>query len=791
MSFEKVETVLGDVEERVSRIGSAIQAYRNTVVPPAPYPEENDESLFDTLLQNIIKGNHARAGLGLDGARPRDFLHYAGDIAVELTVSGVILYANPAFASTFGYAPPEAEGTSFIDMVDPPYRPPLVSRLETFEATDDGRVYTADDLILLRARHQDGSHLSLEATITFYRIEDTPRLVLVIRDLSAHNSLLEELRESKDNYDALSETITEAILRLDERLQIVFANSAVRQTFGHAPRELRGKPFSVLFPPGVYGRHEAEFRKYFIVDDQDRAAFGLKNTIELLGKHKNRGIAPMEVSFGNSKDFRGRTLTCIIRDITQRKNAERRLRHLAYHDQLTALGNRDLFNIDMKALLKNVASVGTGLGAVMFLDLDGFKQVNDTLGHDAGDELLIETGKRIRGALRQNDSVYRFGGDEFVVLLQYIHQAKDAAQVANKLLASIRRPYTLNSNGAQGAQTQAVTVGGSIGIALIPTHGEDLESLTKAADLAMYSAKEAGKNQFAFYSETLDAKAAERWELEQGIRTGLERGEFHLYYQPLVDNGGYVKGFEALLRWDHPTRGAISPSRFIPIAEETGLIVPLGNWVLETAFRDVRQWNDAGHKDVYVAVNLSPKQFDQRDLVETVGRILERTGANPANVKIEITETCIMAAPEASTEKMRTLKKRYPGLTIAIDDFGTGYSSLSYLSQLPADIIKIDLSFVTKLFAMNNQKIVNAIINLAHSLNLEIVAEGVESDEQWSYFNERECRTLQGFHFNKPAAGDYVMEMLNRGQLSRLSPPPQSLLQTAKANDGTATQSQA
>ncbi len=791
MSFKKVETVLGDVEERVSRIGSAIQAYRNTVVPPAPYPEENDESLFDTLLQNIIKGNHARAGLGLDGARPRDFLHYAGDIAVELTVSGVILYANPAFASTFGHAPPEAEGTSFIDMVDPPYRPPLVSRLETFEATDEGRVYTADDLILLRARHQDDSHLSLEATITFYRIEDTPRLVLVMRDLSAHNSLLEELRESKDNYDALSETITEAILRLDERLQIVFANSAVRQTFGHEPRELRGKPFSVLFPPGVYGRHEAEFRKYFIVDDQDRAAFGLKNTIELLGKHKNRGIAPMEVSFGNSKDFRGRTLTCIIRDITQRKNAERRLRHLAYHDQLTALGNRDLFNIDMKALLKNLASIGTGLGAVMFLDLDGFKQVNDTLGHDAGDELLIETGKRIRGALRQNDSVYRFGGDEFVVLLQYIHQAKDAAQVANKLLASIRRPYTLNSNGAQGAQTQAVTVGGSIGIALIPTHGEDLESLTKAADLAMYSAKEAGKNQSAFYSETLDAKAAERWELEQGIRTGLERGEFHLYYQPLVDNGGYVKGFEALLRWDHPTRGAISPSRFIPIAEETGLIVPLGNWVLETAFRDVRQWNDAGHKDVYVAVNLSPKQFDQHDLVETVGRILERTGANPANVKIEITETCIMAAPEASTEKMRTLKTRYPGLTIAIDDFGTGYSSLSYLSQLPADIIKIDLSFVTKLFAMNNQKIVNAIINLAHSLNLEIVAEGVESDEQWSYFNERECRTLQGFHFNKPAAGDHVMEMLNRGQLSRLSPPPQSLLQAAEANDGTATQSQA
>jgi EAL domain-containing protein (putative c-di-GMP-specific phosphodiesterase class I) len=348
----------------------------------------------------------------------------------------------------------------------------------------------------------------------------------------------------------------------------------------------------------------------------------------------------------------------------------------------------------------------------------------------------------------------------------------------------------IQAHGPSGAHAQAVTVGGSIGIALVPTHGEELESLTKAADLAMYSAKEAGKNQYAFYSETLDEKVTERWELEQGIRSGLERGEFYLHYQPLVDNEGYVKGFEALLRWAHPTRGAISPARFIPIAEETGLIVPLGNWVLESAFRDVRSWNDAGHDNVYVAVNLSPKQFEQRDLVDTVGRILERTGANPANVKLEITETCIMAAPESSTKKMQTLKERYPGLTIAIDDFGTGYSSLSYLSQLPADIIKIDLSFVTKLFAMNNQKIVNAIINLAHSLNLEIVAEGVETDEQWDYFNQRDCRTLQGFHFNEPAAGSQVMEMLNGGQLGRLSPPPQSLLQAAAASGETAEQSQ-
>jgi EAL domain-containing protein (putative c-di-GMP-specific phosphodiesterase class I) len=284
----------------------------------------------------------------------------------------------------------------------------------------------------------------------------------------------------------------------------------------------------------------------------------------------------------------------------------------------------------------------------------------------------------------------------------------------------------------------------------------------------MYSAKEGGKSRFAFYSPDLNAKAVEHWELEQGIRTGIEKGEFSLHYQPLVDTWGRIKGVEALMRWQHPSKGAISPGRFIPVAEETGLIVPLGNWVLETAFRDLHSWNDAGYPDLYVSINLSPKQFEQNDLVDTIGRALERTGAKAANVKLEITETCIMSAPEEAMDKMRTLKSRYPGLTIAIDDFGTGYSSLSYLSNLPADIIKIDLSFVINLFTSGNQKIVNAIIGLAHSLGLEVVAEGVESGEQWDYFRHHRCQTLQGFHFNAPVPHTEIPSLLKRGQLAEL-----------------------
>ncbi|MFP4375342.1 MAG: putative bifunctional diguanylate cyclase/phosphodiesterase, partial [Spirochaetaceae bacterium] len=783
-NVERLSSRVERVMDALSRLragrdgnGSSGEASAAEVVPLEGAPEQSagaapdtsvslplTESLFERLLQQIVKGQHTRPDLGLDSDEVRELLDTTPDIAVELDHDGRVSYANASFSVAFGYSHSDVVGSSFIDLVQEGYRRPLLSHMREVAATSTvSRVATPDDIVLFRARHHDGSYLSVEALLSTYHEGEETRIVVVMRDLSVHRSLLEELRESKDNYDALSETITEAIVRLDESFTIVYANAAIKSTFGYGPEEVRGEPFRMLFPPGEYQRNESAFRKYFIVDDQDRGRLGLQNTIELLGKHKHRGIAPMEVSFGNSKEYRGRTLTCIIRDITRRKNAERRLRHLAYHDQLTGLGNRDLFNTDMRDVLHNLAVAKTGYAAVMFLDLDGFKQVNDTLGHEAGDNLLIETAGRLSDALRESDSVYRFGGDEFVVVLSYIHHPRDAALVANKLLAAVRRPYELAQNAGGSSD---VAVGVSIGIALTPSHGSTVEELTKAADLAMYSAKEAGKSQFAFYTSDLNAKAVEQWELEQGIRSGLERGEFGLHYQPLVDTDGRMKGVEALMRWNHPTKGAISPGRFIPIAEETGLIVPLGNWVLETAFRDVKAWNEGGYPDLYVSINLSPRQFEQKDLVDVIGRALERTGADPRNVKIEITETCIMSAPEEAMDKMRLLKERYPGLTIAIDDFGTGYSSLSYLSNLPADIIKIDLSFVVNLFAKSNQKIVNAIIGLARSLGLEVVAEGVESGEQWDYFRSHDCQTLQGYHFNRPVPRGEIAALLEKGLLA-------------------------
>jgi two-component system CheB/CheR fusion protein len=659
-------------------------------------------------------------------------------------------------------------GTALTDLIDPEYRLGVLARVTGLGGENTGSFHAShhdlppdgstpapsptdplDGVLVFRLRRADGTRRSVEM-VTAHRRNGS--VLAVLRPVSVTTDLVEKLRESRNNYDALSETITEAILRLDEDLRIVFANSAVKTTFGYAPDELHGRHFSVLFPASVFRRNEESFRKYFVVDDQDRTSHGLSNTFEILGHHRHRGVAPMEISFGNSKDFRGRTLTCIIRDITQHKNAERRLRHLAYHDQLTGLGNRDLFESHMNRLFQQPGAFEAGPATLMFLDLDGFKQVNDTLGHDVGDDLLVQTGKRLVKALRETDSVYRFGGDEFVVLLNFVRDRRGASVVAHTILAEIRRPYTVVVSGDTEGTTATVSVGVSIGISMLPEHGSTITGATKTADLAMYSSKEAGKNRFTFYDPSMDQRAHDRWHLEQGIRTSLERQEFQMYYQPLVDIDGGILGYEALLRWDSPGYGTVSPRRFIAIAEETGLIVPLGAWAMETAFHDAVTWVAPNGNLPYISVNLSPKQFERADLLTTLTNVINRTQIDPGRVIIEVTETSVMSAPEASIATLEALKTRFPDMLIAIDDFGTGYSSLSYLTRLPVDIIKIDLSFVSRLFIQNNEKIVQAILNLGESLGIKVVAEGVETPEQRDFFVDKGCFAVQGYHFYRPVA---------------------------------------
>jgi diguanylate cyclase (GGDEF)-like protein/PAS domain S-box-containing protein len=769
-TIEKIERTIEGIEQRLDGCGQSFRGYRQTLEGPgtpaaAPMKIKSGEkknqsrtSLFDGLLRDFIKSVNFQINTGSEEETNYEIIkENTNDPVVEMDNEAKILSVNPAFSHTFSCRSEELEDRDFFSLVPEEYHSGLREGMdracrEKLDSSVDG----IDDIIVFRAATEERKPKSLEGIFYVFRRDDRPVLILLMRDLTFSRSLFEELQEAKDNYDALSETIHETIIRLNENFTILFVNNAVKNTFGYEREEVRDKHFSVLFPPGVFARNYSRFRKYFYIDDRHRKDLGLEVTIEVLGKSKNRGIFPMEMSFGNSKEYNGRTMTCILRDITQRKHTERKLRHLAYHDKLTGLGNRDLFNTDIRSFLETVEEHPGLHSALMFLDLDGFKQVNDTLGHEAGDKLLMEAGRRLRSKLRETDAVYRFGGDEFVVLLGKIRSWEDAGTIATKLLRTIREAFIIERE----EQSSSVNVGVSIGIALIPEDGATAVSLTKNADLAMYSAKESGKNRYVFYSKEMDEKAIERWELEQGLKKGLANREFLLHFQPMVDTSGGVRGVEALVRWLHPQRGLIEPKKFVPTAEETGLIIPMGNWILETACRKMRYLNEHGFPRLYVSVNLSARQFEHPEFLNITGNIIRRAGIAPENLKLELTETCIMNAPETAIEKMHALKKQHPGIAIAIDDFGTGYSSLSYLSKLPADIIKIDLSFVIRLFQMNNQKIVNAIINLAKSLEMGIIAEGVETQEQLDYFIEKDCDGLQGRYFHMPLELKELEEVL-------------------------------
>jgi diguanylate cyclase (GGDEF)-like protein/PAS domain S-box-containing protein len=424
-----------------------------------------------------------------------------------------------------------------------------------------------------------------------------------------------------------------------------------------------------------------------------------------------------------------------------RKQAEERIRHLAHYDDLTGLANRSMFSQRVSNAIAKARRNGMQL-AILFIDLDRFKNINDTLGHGAGDNVLKEVAERLHGCLRESDTVGRLGGDEFVVLLDEMPQSMHSAEVAQKILAAIARPFAFD--------TQEFHLTASIGISTYPADSEDLQSLLKNADVAMYRAKELGKNNFQFYSAQMNIHNLEHLEMESSLRRALERNEFVLHYQPKVDiRSGRIIGMEALVRWQHPTKGQIPPMQFIPLAEETGLIVPIGEWVLRTACAQNKSWQEQGLPPLCIAVNLSARQFTHKNLLQDVARVLNETGLDAAFLELEITESMVMHNPEHAIELLNKMKAM--GISISIDDFGTGYSSLSYLKRFPIDSVKIDRSFIKDLpMDGDDAAITRAIIAMAHGLKLKVIAEGAETGEQLSFLRAHKCDEMQGYYFSKP-----------------------------------------
>jgi diguanylate cyclase (GGDEF)-like protein/PAS domain S-box-containing protein len=441
------------------------------------------------------------------------------------------------------------------------------------------------------------------------------------------------------------------------------------------------------------------------------------------------------------------TIGSQIGQFMARKTAEQNLRFFASHDSLTGLSNRTMFNDRLHQALAQAARFERSL-ALLFIDLDGFKLVNDTLGHAIGDLLLAELANRLRATLREGDVIGRMGGDEFVVLIEEFTEAGQVAEVAKKLLDTVGRPFSL-----QGRECQ---VSASLGISIYPDDGKDADTLIKNADIAMYLVKQQGKNSFRFYSPQMNVHLTERLSLESGLRRAIELGELLLLYQPRVGvRDGQVSGVEALMRWQHPTQGMIGPSEFIPVAEDAGLIAAIGEWSLHSACRQARAWRDQGLPLLRVAVNLSQKQFLQESLIQVVREALHRAALEAGRLELEITEEMVIRNPERAMRLLAQLKEI--GVRVVIDGFGTGYSSLSFLRRLPIDSVKIDRSLISELpRSADATALTRGVVAMAHSLGLTVVAEGVETREQWEFLHQQGCDEMQGNYFSAPIAPGIV-----------------------------------
>jgi diguanylate cyclase (GGDEF)-like protein len=461
-------------------------------------------------------------------------------------------------------------------------------------------------------------------------------------------------------------------------------------------------------------------------------------------------LAPVCDAAGQATHFIG-----IINDVTERVDYETQLEHQANHDALTGLANRNLLADRMEQAI-TYAHRANRLVAVMLLDLDRFKVVNDSLGHGTGDALLKVVAERLNACVRPGDTVARLGGDEFVVVMADVANENDVAPLVRNVLDSLAHDITVAGHD--------VVATASIGIALYPRDGDEAASLLKNADVAMYRAKELGRNSFQFYTPEMNARTLQRLELETGLRRALERNELVLFYQPKVElRRGQVVGAEALIRWRHPLLGMVSPADFIPLAEETGLIVPIGEWVIGTACAQLKAWQDEGLGDISVAVNLSARQFGQEDLPRVVAQALRLNGVAAHCLELEVTESAVMQDPERTVATLRELKQI--DVRLSLDDFGTGYSSLNYLKRFPIDTLKIDQSFVRDITTNpDDAAIAVAVISLAHSLKRRVVAEGVETEAQLNYLRRQGCDEMQGYYFSRPVPADEFAAMLREGR---------------------------
>lgn len=686
------------------------------------------------IAHDVTERHRAERSLRASEEQYRELFENANDIVYSLDLEGRVTSMNVAGQRITGYSRDELPGMNIRELVAGADHDALERALQT--SSEDLAVRPAFHLHFLA---RDGRRIPVEVNSRVIRRDGQPVGVQgIARDVS-------EREANEERFRLLFERNLAGVFRGTVDGRIVECNDALARMFGFESREA-----FMLQPPGSrYTDPEARQRLIQLLELQ-----GTVTNVELsMSRSDGTTLWVLE----NASLLKGQggepdMIEGTIIDITDRKTAHEKIEYQAYHDLLTDLPNRLLFRDRITMALARARRARRG-AAVMFLDLDQFKLVNDTLGHTIGDGLLQSVAWRLVDCVRAEDTVARMGGDEFTILLPEITDRGAASTVAQKVIETVNEAVTVDGH--------ELFVTTSIGIAIFPEDGTDAETLLKNADRAMYRAKDLGRNNYQFATPALFDSSAGRLALERSLHHAFERHEFVLHYQPMVEiASGRVVGAEALVRWQHPEHGLMNPDDFIPIAEDCQLIVKLGEWVLRTACTQMKRWHDSGHDWLRIAVNLSPRQFQQRDLATMVERVLDETGY-PANLlDLEITESTAMQNADLSLQVMRRLKEM--GIRISIDDFGTGYSSLNYLKRFPIDTVKIDQDFVRDLSSdASDAAIITAVISMAKALNLRVVAEGVETQEQFDFLHRERCAEMQGFLHSPPLpAGEFEEALL-------------------------------
>ncbi len=658
---------------------------------------------------------------------------------------GSLDYVNDRTSRYFGCSAEKIINDGWKDFVHPEDLPGCVKKWS--ECLKTGEYYEYK----FRLKRADGKYRWYTARATAGRDSDGK----IIKWFGTNTDVDEQirsdaaLRESETKFRTLLENMGEGLLQVDNDSLIEFVNERFCEMTGYKAEELLGKKiFDLLFD---------DENVKFLRERDKRGIKGISETYELALKKKSGerlwvlvGGAPLFGGDGSIVGSMG-----VFTDITERKYAEEKLMHDAFHDVLTGLANRALFIDHLRLRIERAKRETNPLFAVLFLDFDRFKVINDSLGHAEGDKLLIAVAQRLETTLRSSDLIARLGGDEFTILLNELDEASHASQIATRIQELLKAPFEL-----EGGE---IYMSASIGIALGTNGKITAEDMLRNADIAMYRAKAKGKARHQLFDQAMHDEALTQLQVETDLRQALGRNEFCLHYQPIFNlETRTITGFEALIRWKHPKRGMVPPNEFIPIVEENGLIIPLGRWIIYESCRQMREWQDSNPAalDLTMSVNLSCKQFLQLDLAEQVMAMLVATRLDPQHLKLEITESHVMENSDAAVKMMKRLRSL--GIELSLDDFGTGYSSLSYLHRLPVTNLKIDRSFINRMVVGDeNSKLVSTIISLAHNLKINVTAEGIETSDQLMQLKELSCEKGQGYYFSKPLEADAATELIN------------------------------